>query len=155
MTNYEFALELAERAHFGQHDKAGKPYIDHVKRVASSMSNELLKTIAILHDTLEDTFLTKDMLLHLFSTTVVYNVDLLTRKEGESYSEYIDKILGSIPACKVKLADLEDNMNLSRLKEITDEDLDRVKKYEKARKKIKEKLDNVDTESSWHYDDVY
>lgn len=155
MTNYEFALELAERAHFGQYDKAGKPYIDHPKRVASLMPNDILKTIAILHDTLEDTFVTRDMLLHLFSSTVVYNVDLLTRKEGESYSEYIDKILGSIPACKVKLADLEDNMNLSRLKEITDEDLNRVKKYEKARKKIKEKLDNIDAESSWHYDDVY
>ena len=155
MTNYEFALELAERAHFGQKDKAGKPYVEHLKRVASSMPNDILKTIAILHDILEDTFVTRDMLIHLFSGTIVYNVDRLTRKDGESYSEYIDKILGSIPACKVKLADLEDNMNLGRLKEITDEDLDRVKKYEKARKKIKEKLDSVEAESSHHYDDVY
>lgn len=155
MTNYEFALELAERAHHGQKDKAGQPYVEHLKRVASSMPNDILKTIAILHDILEDTFVTRDMLLHLFSSTVVYNVDRLTRKDGESYSEYIDKILGSIPACKVKLADLEDNMNLSRLKEITDEDFDRVKKYEKARKKIKEKLDSVEAESSHHYDDAY
>ena len=157
MNTFEFALELAKRAHAGQVDKAGKPYIDHVIRVANSFSNHAdpaLEIIAVLHDILEDTWVTKEMIENLFGNSIAICVDALTRRENESYSEFITRIVcTSTRACKVKVADLEDNMNLGRLKEVTDADIARVKKYDKARSMLKDHISEVTSE--YEYEDVY
>ena len=152
MNTYNFALELATRAHYGQYDKGGYPYIEHSIRVANNFTDPVLKTIAILHDTLEDTWLTKEIIEKLFGSSMATYVDALTRREDESYSEYIDRIINtSTYACKVKITDLEDNMNLARLKEITEEDINRVKKYEKTRNRLKKLLNEIESD----YEDVY
>lgn len=146
-----FAYFIAERAHLGQFDKAGKPYIEHPVRVCEKMRDNDCKIAALLHDTIEDTFVTKELVDKLFGEVIGLAVDLLTRKEGESYMDFINRMcltdFNGISyweersykiARLVKIADLEDNMNLGRLSEVTEEDLNRVKKYEKARKRLLE-----------------
>lgn len=144
-----FAYFIAERAHSGQFDKAGKPYIEHPVRVCEKMRDNDCKIAALLHDTIEDTFVTKELVDKLFGDVIGLAVDLLTRKEGESYMDFINRmcLTDFISPWKersykiarlVKIADLEDNMNLGRLSEVTEEDLNRVKKYEKARKRLLE-----------------
>lgn len=127
------AYYIASKAHEGQTDKAGKDYFLHPRRVADKFSDYTLKTIAILHDTLEDTWVTEELLRKLFPGFICDAVVALTRKSDESYGEYIKRLSYNPGARKVKIADLEDNLNLSRLKEITDEDLERAKKYAKWR----------------------
>lgn len=127
------AYYIASKAHEGQTDKAGKDYFLHPRRVADKFSDYTLKTIAILHDTLEDTWVTEELLRKLFPGFICDAVVALTRKSDESYGEYIKRLSCNPGARKVKIADLEDNLNLSRLKEITDEDLERAKKYAKWR----------------------
>ena len=132
------AYFLATNAHQGQKDKAGKDYIEHPKRVAQTFDDYIEKTVAILHDVLEDTWVTEEMLRNLFPEEIVDAVVYLTRKEDESYGDFIKKMCVSgysaYLARKVKIADLTDNMNIGRLNTITDEDIDRVKKYSKWRK---------------------
>lgn len=127
------AYYIASRAHEGQTDLAGKDYFLHPQRVADKFSDYTLKTVAILHDTLEDTWITEELLRKLFPESICDAVVALTRKSDESYGEFIKRLSRNSYARVVKIADLEDNLDLSRLKEIKDEDLDRVKKYAKWR----------------------
>lgn len=148
---FDAAYFLAYNAHKGQTDLAGKPYFEHPKRVAAKFNSYIYKTIAILHDVLEDTWITEEMLRKMFPKEIVNAVVFLTRKKDESYKEYIDRMCNSLYviddsdyyAREVKIADLEDNMDLTRLEEITDEDLNRVKKYSKWRKVLMEKQEHV------------
>lgn len=149
------AYYLAARAHEEQTDKSGKDYIDHPLRVESKFKTADYKIVALLHDTIEDTFVTKELIESMFGHQIALAVDLLTRKADESYMQFINRMcvtdfsMHNPGVCQwmeksyqiarlVKIADLEDNMNLGRLHEITDEDLNRVKKYEKARQKLLE-----------------
>lgn len=94
------------------------------------------KIVAILHDSIEDSNIKKEELIAFdIPKRLVDEIDLLTRKNGDSYMQYISKIKreGKI-AKKVKLADLETNMGLSRIEKPTKTDFDRVKKYKKAYK---------------------
>ena len=127
------AYYIASKAHEGQVDLSGKDYFLHPQRVADKFSDYTVKTVAILHDTLEDTWVTEELLRKLFPGHICDAVVALTRKSDESYGEYIKRLSCNYCARKVKIADLEDNLNLSRLKEITDEDLERAKKYAKWR----------------------
>jgi (p)ppGpp synthase/HD superfamily hydrolase len=136
---YAGAYFLAARAHMNQFDKGGRPYMEHLERVAENFRNDwTLKTVAILHDILEDTWVTKDMLEHLFGNDIADAVEALTRKENQSYGDFIKELTNNVMAIRVKMVDLTDNMDLGRLKEINDEDLDRVKKYAKWRKYLRE-----------------
>lgn len=134
----EKAIEIAARAHKGQTDKAGEPYILHPLRVMFEVNTELEKICGVLHDVVEDTPLTLTDLRVTFSAEVIRVLDLLTHKSNDSYKKYIDKILTSEVAIRVKKADLKDNMNLSRLSEITESDLKRCKKYHKALRRLEE-----------------
>ena len=127
------AYYIASKAHEGQTDLAGKDYFLHPQRVANKFSDYTLKTVAILHDVLEDTWVTEDLLRKLFSKDICDSVVALTRKDNESYQEYIKHLSCDAWARKVKIEDLADNLDLSRLPEITDEDLNRAKKYAKWR----------------------
>ena len=135
---------IVRTAHAEQTDKAGMPYILHPMRVADSLRYSKQKTIALLHDVLEDTWVDEELLHRFFPDDVCNAVVTLTRKDGESYMEYIARIIesGDEDIIMVKIADLNDNMNLGRLETVTDEDVERTKKYAKAKKRLKEYLDN-------------
>lgn len=142
---YQFAFYLATAAHDGQTDKAGQDYIEHPIRVAKSLENEGLdtQTVAMLHDVLEDTWVNEPMLRRLFPKEIADSVVRLTRESSKSYDDYIEQIAtsGDTIAMKVKIADLKDNMNLGRLSEITEKDLERVKKYARSKKRLEEALE--------------
>lgn len=135
----EKAIQIAVEAHKGQTDKAGEPYILHSLRVMFEVDTEIDKVCGVLHDVVEDTPLTLTDLGAAFPVEVIRVLDLLTHKRSDSYEKYIDKILTSEVATRVKKADLKDNMNLSRLSEITESDLKRYKKYHKALRKLENK----------------
>ena len=131
------AIELAKQHHEGQTDKAGKPYIDHPLRVMNQVESEEEKIVAVLHDIVEDTNISLDDLRNEgFSEKVVSAVECLTKQDGENYDSYIERISFNPLAVKIKLADLEDNSDLTRLPEVTDKDLERLEKYDKALEKL-------------------
>ena len=131
------AIELAKQHHEGQTDKAGKPYIEHPLRVMNQVESEEEKIVAVLHDIVEDTDISLDDLRNEgFSEEVVDAVECLTKQDGENYDSYIERISFNPLAVKIKLADLEDNRDLTRLPEVTDKDLERVEKYDKALEKL-------------------
>jgi len=134
----EKAILLATDAHAGQKDKAGYPYILHPLRVMLNMDTESEMIVAVLHDIVEDTKITSDGLRRQgFSEEVLDAVRLLTKQDNdkEDYFAYIGQISQNPIARKVKLADLEDNMNIRRLKDedyLNDSDVGRLKKYYRA-----------------------
>ncbi|WP_448923483.1 HD domain-containing protein [Holdemanella biformis] len=128
----ELALQIAKEAHAGQVDKAGKDYILHPITVASYMDTDVEKTIAYLHDVLEDTSVTVDELRNHFSNEIVDTVITLTHRKDESYFEYIQRISKSKLAKKVKVADLLHNLDITRIKEPSKQDYERLEKYKKA-----------------------
>jgi (p)ppGpp synthase/HD superfamily hydrolase len=133
------ALGLAQDAFNGKTDLAGKPYIDHLKRVADNFIkangfDEELVQIAILHDLFEDCpEYTPEKLKELgYSDPVIAGIELLTRHKHENYQKYIERIAKDKYIKQVKLADLTDNMDLTRLNQITQLDVERIKKYHAA-----------------------
>ena len=128
----ELALQIAKEAHAGQVDKAGKDYILHPITVASYMDTDVEKTIAYLHDVLEDTSVTVDELRNHFSNEIVDTVITLTHRKDESYFEYIQRISKSKLAKKVKVADLLHNLDITKIKEPSKQDYERLEKYKKA-----------------------
>lgn len=128
----ELALQIAKEAHAGQVDKAGKDYILHPITVASYMDTDVEKTIAYLHDVLEDTSVTVDELRNHFSNEIVDTVITLTHRKDESYFEYIQRIFKSKLAKKVKVADLLHNLDITRIKEPSKQDYERLEKYKKS-----------------------
>lgn len=128
------AMKLAYRAHEGQVDKSGLPYIFHPFHVAEQMKDEFSTAAALLHDVVEDTKVTfSELEKEGFPEEVLAAVRLLTRKEGEPYLEYIRKIKENPIATEVKLADIAHNSDTSRLDKVTKQDKERLTVYEKAR----------------------
>lgn len=104
------AIEIAAKAHEGQTDKNGAPYIFHPIRVASTFSDETLQTIAVLHDIVEDGDVGHGDILALFGAVVHAAVFALTRQEGETYEDFILRAARNPDARKVKIADIRDNL---------------------------------------------
>lgn len=128
------ADEYAARKHEGQVDKAGVPYINHPRAVAAKLDSDVEKAVALLHDTVEDTDATVEEIKEVFGEEIADAVEVLTHPKDEPYMDYIRRIWTNRLARDVKLADLEHNMDLSRLKgKVTEKDLERVEKYKKAR----------------------
>ena len=133
MLLYQQALAIAKDAHKGQVDKAGVDYIQHPLFVASLVEGELAKTVALLHDVVEDSDWTlEDLHKEGLPEEVVQAVGILTKKRNENYEEYILRVKQNPLARQVKLADLKHNSDLSRLANVTDRDRKRVAKYQKA-----------------------
>lgn len=126
------ALLVAIKAHQGQKDKGGKPYILHPIRVALNVKGKDEKIVALLHDVIEDTSYTIDE-LDFLSEEQRKALLLLTHDDNVPYMEYITELKRNKIASKVKLKDLEQNMNLKRLKTVSDKDLKRLEKYERAK----------------------
>ena len=129
----DLALSIARQAHEGQLDKAGVDYIKHPIYVASQVETEEEKAVALLHDVLEDSSVTaEELLIAGLPETVVTTVQVLTKQTGQDYQTYLQAVKSNPLACRVKLADLKHNSDLSRLTSITEKDRKRLKKYKKA-----------------------
>lgn len=132
---YMKARAIADEAHRGQVDKAGKDYFEHPMRVAARLTDAKAKVVALLHDTIEDTFITPEYLYEQgFDKEIVDAVLSVTRKENETYMDFIRRAAENPLGKIVKIADLEDNMDITRLEKLTDEDVSRLKRYLKAYK---------------------
>ncbi|MCI0524983.1 MAG: HD domain-containing protein [Acidobacteria bacterium] len=133
MATLEKAISIAAQAHESQKDKSGAPYILHPLRMMMRMKSETAMIAAILHDVVEDSDWTLEQLRgEGFSEEVLEAVDCLTNRDGESYDEFIVRVKTSIIARQVKIADLEDNMDIKRIGEMTPKDLARIEKYHRA-----------------------
>ncbi len=138
MTDYEAlakAISIATKAHHGQFDKGGKPYILHPLHLMNQLMFDVqLAVIAVLHDVVEDSFYTfDDLVAEDFSDRVIAALILLTHEESDDYLQsYIPKICTNYDAIRVKRKDLEHNSDITRLKGVKEEDLERLKKYHSA-----------------------
>lgn len=127
------AISIAAKGFEKKLDKGGNPYILHCLRVMNSVESEEEKIVAVLHDTIEDDVLTFEELLKLNPSNEIYHaLFLLTHNKNISYDEYIKNISTNKLAVKVKLADLKDNSDITRLKGLSKKDFDRMEKYHKA-----------------------
>jgi len=132
------AIALAAEAHVEQFDFSGTPYILHCMRVAMKLPNAVLKTIGILHDVVEDTKISLEDLEELgFDGRVLDAVDALTRRDKETYEDYIERVIKNRDATFVKLADLEDNMDVTRLPYFGKYESKRLAKYLRTYAKLK------------------
>ena len=130
------ALKLCFAAHKEQLDKCGIPYVFHPFHLAEQMQTEETTIVALLHDVVEDTAVTFEVLEAEFPEEVVAVVRLLTHDDASDYFDYVRKIKTNPIAVKVKLADLAHNSDQTRCvgSDLTEVQLERWKrKYEKAR----------------------
>src|SRR5439155_10257766 len=123
MPTLEDAIALAVDAHRGQKDKVGEPYILHPLRVMFRLgwdAPESAKMAAVLHDVVEDTRVKLPDLRALgYSEEVLAAVELLSRRAEDTYEQFIERVLPNAIARRVKRADLEDNMEIRRMREVT------------------------------------
>jgi hypothetical protein len=139
LSTLERAIALAVEAHAGQSDKAGAPYILHPLGVMLAVNGEYERMAAVLHDVVEDCGITLDELRERgFPEAVVEAVEALTKRSDEhgpdGYFDFVERAGRNDIARAVKLADITDNMDLSRIESPTEKDFARVKRYRKARK---------------------
>lgn len=133
MPNLEDAIALALEAHRGKTDKASRPYILHPLRVMFKQEDDVSRAVAVLHDVVEDCEYDLAYLRRKgYAEEVVTAVDCLTKRLGEDYEPFIVRASQNPIARKVKLADLEDNMDIRRLDAIGEWDAQRLRKYLKA-----------------------
>lgn len=133
MATLERAIAIAATAHAGQLDKTGACYILHPLRMMMRLEDVDAKIVAVLHDVVEDTEWTFEALAgEGFSAEVLRALDCVTKREGEDYQAFVQRSASDPLARRVKLMDLEDNMNLLRLSHITAKDLERLQKYHQA-----------------------
>ncbi|UKB86056.1 phosphohydrolase [Chryseobacterium sp. MEBOG06] len=134
----EKAVSIATQAHAGQTDKSGKPYILHILRVMMKGKNENEMICGVLHDLVEDTAWTFEQLAEEgFPQQIIRALELVTKKGNEDYSDFIERIIQNDLAIAVKLNDLEDNMDVSRLNKVTEKDAERLSKYINAHRYLK------------------
>jgi guanosine-3',5'-bis(diphosphate) 3'-pyrophosphohydrolase len=134
MSTLEKAIEIAVKAHAGQLDKAGQPYILHPLRVMLAVESPHERIAAILHDVVEDTGISfEDLADENFPVEVIEAVRALTKEPGESRIEAAQRAVRNPIARAVKLADVADNMNLSRIAEPTEKDRERLREYQAVR----------------------
>jgi len=127
------AIAIAVKAHAGQTDKAGMPYILHPLRVMMKMASVTEMIVAVLHDVVEDSDWTIEQLrAEGFAEDVLQALDLLTKRSGEVYEAFIQRVKALPISVAVKLGDLEDNMDTKRLRCVTEEDKVRLEKYRRA-----------------------
>ena len=136
------AFDLARGAHDGQFDKAGKPYINHPLRVASTIldatgDNELVAA-ALLHDVIEDSqTLPEDLAVAGMTPRTITTVIALTRLSGETPDQYYARVRANPDAVEVKRADIADNSSPERLAVLDEATRQRLTlKYAKAREAL-------------------
>ena len=134
MATLERAIEIAAKAHSGQVDKAGEPYILHPIQVMLRVTGEEQRVVAILHDVLEDSDVSvEDLRIEGFSEPVLEALIALTKRDDETRIEAAWRARDNDIAREVKLADNKENMRLDRIPEPTEKDFERMKEYEEVR----------------------
>lgn len=133
------ALLISFNVHKDQFDKSGTPYIYHPFHLAEQMQDEYTICVALLHDTVEDGKITLDYLRSEgFPDEIVEAVKLMTHKKRVPYLDYIRNLKKNPIACAVKIADLEHNMDVTRLNVLDTKTYERLEKYKKAIQILKE-----------------
>jgi len=146
----DLAFQICEVAFKNKVDKGGNPYINHVRGVYNRLKdkgyrNEIL-VVGILHDLLEDCpEWTAEMLSIFFRPCIVESVLALTRQPKQTNAEYLNQLIYDRWAVRVKQADLEDNMNITRLNGITEQDRIRLLRYKEMHKTISQLIKSQDT----------
>lgn len=140
----EIMLESAKNFSIGFHknqvDKGGNDYFQsHIMAIVNSLEEPKEKILAYLHDILEDTACSMYDLTPYFAQEILDALDVITKKKKQSYESYLKKLKSNELAKKVKIEDLENDLDLSRLKEVTEKDLKRIEKYKSALEFLKEK----------------
>lgn len=139
MATLERAIQIAVEAHAGQVDKAGAPYILHPLRLMLRGATPDEQMVAVLHDVVEDSPWTLEMLrAEGFNDAVVGGVEGMTRRADETYAAFIERAAQHPVARMVKLYDLEDNLDVRRLNTITEKDQGRLNRYLKSRRTLLE-----------------
>lgn len=134
MSTLERAIAIAATAHQGQRDKADAPYILHPLRVMLRVGTTAERITAVLHDVVEDcdgwTF--ERLLDEGFSSEIIEALNAVTKREGESYEDFVARACQNPIGRRVKLSDLHDNCDLSRIKNPTEKDRERITRYRRA-----------------------
>lgn len=139
MSTLDKAILIAAQAHQDQKDRYGKAYILHPIRLMMKMDSVQEQIVAILHDVVEDSEWTLiDLHKEGFSEEIITAVDCMTKRDNELYMDYTERLKINPIARKVKLADLEDNMDLRRIAQISEYDLKRLERYHQAWKLLKD-----------------
>ena len=127
------AVAIAERQHAGQVDKAGRAYIEHPMRVMAAMDTDAERIVAVLHDVIEDGDVTLAQLADEgFPSYLLAALDAVTKRAGETYEDFVARAALDPIGRRVKIADLRDNADLSRIAQPTPADLARAEKYRRA-----------------------
>jgi (p)ppGpp synthase/HD superfamily hydrolase len=143
MSSLERAIQIAVEAHAGQVDKAGEPYILHPLRVMFGLDTDIEKIVGVLHDVVEDC---KDkgwshdrLKEEGFDSNVLDAVRAISKEDGEDLEAYLKRVESNKLALAVKLKDLKDNMDMTRISNPSTEDLERIKRYTSSLQRLKVK----------------
>lgn len=136
-------IALSATRHEGQYDKGGNPYILHPLKVMHYTRSEdpEVQMIAVGHDLVEDTDVTLEYLESLgFSDRVIDGIDALTKRVDETLCDYQKRVKSNRDSVLVKMADIRHNMDVRRLKGLTEKDFKRMENYQKFYMELKELL---------------
>lgn len=135
------AIEIATQSHTHQVDKAGQPYIDHPLRVMKAGQTLPEKIVGVLHDAVEDSDLTLAELAEAgFPEEILAAIDAITKREHEPYNTYLERVMANGIALRVKIADMTDNMDISRIAHPTEKDWMRLEKYQAILPRLQQRL---------------
>jgi len=139
------AISIASYYHQHQYDKGGEPYILHCIEVMNKVrqKTDCIETAAaaVLHDILEDTVYSRTQMKEDFGWHITQMVMRLTKREGESYKDYIGRVMLSKETTLIKMCDIEHNSDITRLKGVHPRDFDRIVKYQRTYAQLKEHLE--------------
>lgn len=138
----EDAIAIAASVHKGDKDKAGAPYIMHPLRIMMKMNSEAAKIVAVLHDVVEDSrtkppadrWPLERLRAEGFTVEVLEALDGVTdrKEQGENYEDFVKRAAANPISRQVKIADLEDNMNMLRLDKVGPKQLERLQRYHRS-----------------------
>lgn len=144
MSTLERAVMIAAEAHAGQVDKAGEPYLLHPLRVMLQMGTIGERIVAVLHDVVEDSVWTLEGLAEEgFAPVLLEAIESVTRRPKEDYDQFILRAARNTTGCRVKLADLRDNCDLSRIVNPSEIDFKRIARYRQAIGLLEEKIGTI------------
>ena len=140
MSNLERAIEIAVSAHKGQTDKGGNPYILHPLRVMMSLETDEEKIVGVLHDVVEDSDWTfEDLKSEGFSGQIIDALKSVTKNESEhgtdeGYYRFVERAKTNPLGSQVKMADLRDNMDITRIpaEHLDDKAISRLRRYKRS-----------------------
>ena len=134
MSTLERAIQIAVQAHANKKGKEGDPYILHPLRVMLRLPTEELRILDVLHDVVENSDVTfQDLLAEGFTSAIVEALESLRKRRGELYADFVRRAEAHPLARPVKLADILDNLDESRLGKLPAEEAARLRaKYTEA-----------------------